>query len=87
MKYRIVEKRYSDGRDWYFPQINDGTGWKYGCISHVSPDVFRQRLVFTTFGQADAFMKRLMAGEKYIAFKPEQNDISCIKTKVNNLGE
>ena len=37
-KYRILEKRYSDGSVWYFPQIGDWWhGWRYICTRHTCP--------------------------------------------------
>ena len=63
-KYRILEKRYSDGSVWYFPQMGDWWhGWRYICTRHMCPDIGPNttKEVFKSYEDAEKYLEDLVS--------------------------
>jgi len=84
-KYRVLEKEFSDGSTWFYPQVgNWWNGWMYISVRHQCPDMDRYRLVFSTFEEADSYMKRLIEYDKTGETKTKHNYVLCTNTKIHN---
>lgn len=69
-KYRILEKRYSNGDVGFFPQRGDWWhGWRYFAdnSSRRGWDEPKSWLSFDTYEDAERWLKREMAASKEIA--------------------
>lgn len=69
-KYRILEKRYSDGSVGFFPQRGDWwNGWRYyaDSSSRRGCDEPRSWLSYDTYEDAEKMIRREMAADRAIA--------------------
>jgi len=69
-KYRILEKRYSDGGVGFFPQCGDWWhGWRYFAdnSSRRGWDEPRSWISYDTYEEAEKWLRREMAITKEIA--------------------
>ena len=69
-KYRVLEKRYSDGGVGFFPQRGDWWhGWRYFAdnSSRRGSDEPRSWLSYDTYEEAEKWLRREMAADKAIA--------------------
>lgn len=69
-KYRILEKRYSDGGVGFFPQCGDWWhGWRHYTIapSRRGYDEPRSWLSYNTYEEAEKWLKREIAISREIA--------------------
>ena len=75
-KYRILEKRYSDGDVRFFPQCGDWwNGWRHYSdnLSYKGCDEPRAWLSYATYEEAAARLKRIIAADKAAKLnKPER---------------
>ena len=69
-KFRILEKRYSDGRVGFFPQSGDWWhGWRYfadnsSCRAWDEPHLW---VSYDTYEEAEKWIRREMAAAREIA--------------------
>lgn len=83
-KYRVLEKEFSDGSTWFYPQVgNWWNGWMFISVRHQCPDMDSHRLVFSTFEEADAYMKRFIERDKSGETKAKRDYVWCVNMKVH----
>ena len=90
-KYRILEKRYSDGSVWYFPQMGDWWhGWRYICTRHPCPDIGPNttKEVFNSYEDAEKYLEDLIS--RLNNPDPVVSKLKCwlawhVETKVHNF--
>jgi hypothetical protein len=90
-KYRILEKHYSDGSVWYFPQMGDWWhGWRYICTRHVCPDIGPNttKEVFKSYEDAEKYLEDLVSrlnNPDPVVSKLKCWSAWCVETKVHNF--
>lgn len=87
-KYRILEKHYSDGSVWYFPQIGDWWhGWRYICTKHVCPDIGPDttRNAFKSYEDAEKYLEDLISRlDNPEVNKSKHVPVMHVETKIHN---
>jgi hypothetical protein len=90
-KYRILEKHYSDGSVWYFPQMGDWWhGWRYICTRHPCPDIGPNttKEVFKSYEDTEKYLEDLVSrinNPDPVVSKLKCWSAWCVETKIHNF--